>query len=84
VGNPETWLRTLAFNQLRGGWLHAAVVRRYQVRVPRPQLPVEDGPEHVAIVTTLGEVPVTQVRQDPAHEVKLIDFETTLLLRSRS
>jgi RNA polymerase sigma factor (sigma-70 family) len=56
VANPESWLRTVAFNRLRGGWRHAAVVRRYQVRVPGPQLPVEVGPEHVAIVTALGEV----------------------------
>ena len=56
VSNPEAWVRTVAFNQLRGGWRHAAVVRRYQGRVPGPQGPVEVGPEHVAIVTALAEV----------------------------
>lgn len=56
VSNPEAWLRTVALNQLRGGWRHAAVVRRYQGRVPGPQGDVDVGPEHVAIVTALGEV----------------------------
>ena len=56
VANPEAWLRTVAFNHLRGRWRHASVVRRYQGRVPGPQRAVEVGPEHVAIVTALGEV----------------------------
>lgn len=56
VSNPEAWLRTVAFNQLRGGWRHASVVRRYQGRVPGPQGAVAVGPEHVAIVTALGMV----------------------------
>jgi RNA polymerase sigma factor (sigma-70 family) len=56
VSNPEAWVRTAALNQLRGGWRHAAVVRRYQGRVPGPQGAVEVGPEHVAIVTALAEV----------------------------
>ena len=60
VSNPEAWLRTVAFNQLRGGWRHADVVRRYQGRVPGPQLPVDVGPEHVAIVTALAEVDAGQ------------------------
>jgi len=56
VANPEAWLRTVALRQLRGGWRHAEVVRRYQGRVPGPQREVEVGPEHVAIVTALAEV----------------------------
>lgn len=56
VSNPEAWVRTVALNRLRGGWRHAAVVRRYQGRVPGPQGAVEVGPEHVAIVTALAEV----------------------------
>ncbi len=56
VSNPEAWLRTVAFNQLRGGWRHAAVVRRYRGQEPGPRSPVEIGPEHVAIVTALREV----------------------------
>ena len=60
VSNPEAWVRTAAVNRVRGGWRHAAVVRRYQPRVPGPQAPVEVGPEHVAIVTALAELDVDQ------------------------
>jgi len=56
VANPEAWLRTAALNRLRVGWRHAAVVRKYQPKVPGPQRPVEPGPEHVAIVTALDQV----------------------------
>ena len=48
VANPEAWLRTVALNRLRVGWRHAAVVRRYQAKVPGPQVPVEPDAEHVA------------------------------------
>ncbi len=54
VHNPEAWLRTVAMNRVRGGWRHAAVVRKYHAAVPGPQSPVEVGPEHVALVTALG------------------------------
>jgi RNA polymerase sigma-70 factor (ECF subfamily) len=60
VANPEAWVRTVAINRVRGGWRHAAVVRRYQPRVPGPQAPVEIGPEHVAIVTALAELDLDQ------------------------
>jgi RNA polymerase sigma factor (sigma-70 family) len=60
VANPEAWVRTAAVNRVRGGWRHAAVVRRYQPRVPGPQGPVEIGPEHVAIVAALAELDVDQ------------------------
>ena len=56
VANPEAWVRTVALNRLRSGWRHASVVRRYQARVPGPQVAEEVGPEHVAVVTALGEV----------------------------
>lgn len=56
VSNPEAWLRTAALNRLRTGWRHAAVVRKYQPKVPGPQFPVEPGPEHVALVTALDQV----------------------------
>lgn len=56
VANPEAWVRTAALNRLRGGWRHASVVRRYQPRVPGPQVPVEAGPDHVAIVTALAQI----------------------------
>jgi RNA polymerase sigma-70 factor (ECF subfamily) len=56
VQNPEAWVRTAAVNVLRGGWRHAAVVQRYQPRVPGPQAPVDVGPEHVAVVTALARV----------------------------
>ena len=56
IHNPEAWLRTVALNRVRGGWRHAAVVRKYQAGVPGPQAPVEVGPEHVALVTALGEL----------------------------
>ena len=44
VDNPEAWLRTVAVNRIRGGWRHALVVRRYEVKVPGPQAEVEVGP----------------------------------------
>jgi RNA polymerase sigma-70 factor (ECF subfamily) len=56
VANPEAWVRTAALNRLRKGWRHATVVRRYQSRVPGPRQPVQVGPDHVAIVTALGQV----------------------------
>ena len=62
VSNPEAWVRTVALNQLRRGWRHAAVVRRYQAKVPGPQRDVEVGPEHVAIVAALAEVDADQRR----------------------
>jgi RNA polymerase sigma-70 factor (ECF subfamily) len=46
----------VALNRLRGGWRHAAVVRRLQARVPGPQRAVEVGPEHVAIVSALAAI----------------------------
>jgi RNA polymerase sigma-70 factor, ECF subfamily len=60
VQNPEAWVRTTALNHLRSRWRHAAVVRKYQPRVPGPQLPVEVGPEYVAIVTALAQVDAGQ------------------------
>ncbi len=60
VQNPEAWVRTTAINHLRSRWRHAAVVRKYQPRVPGPQLPIEVGPEYVAIVTALGQVDAGQ------------------------
>jgi RNA polymerase sigma factor (sigma-70 family) len=60
VSNPEAWVRAVALNRVRHGWRHASVVRRYQVKVPGPQGPVDVGPEHVAIVTALGEVDADQ------------------------
>jgi RNA polymerase sigma-70 factor (ECF subfamily) len=56
VTNPEAWVRTVAVNQVRGGWRHAAVVRRYGVKVPGPQAAVEVGPDHVALVTALAQL----------------------------
>jgi RNA polymerase sigma-70 factor (ECF subfamily) len=49
-------VRTVALNHVRGRWRHAAVVRKYQPKVPGPQAGVEVGPEHVAIVTALAQV----------------------------
>jgi RNA polymerase sigma-70 factor (ECF subfamily) len=62
VHNPEAWLRTVAMNRVRGGWRHAAVVRKYQARVPGPQAPVEVGPQHVALVAALSELDAEQRR----------------------
>ncbi len=53
-------MRTTALNHLRSRWRHAAVVRKYQPRVPGPQLPIDVGPEYVAIVTALGQVDAGQ------------------------
>lgn len=60
ISNPEAWVRTIALNEVRHGWRHASVVRRYQARVPGQQGPVEAGPEHVAIVTALRELDADQ------------------------
>jgi RNA polymerase sigma-70 factor (ECF subfamily) len=67
VDNPEAWVRVVAVNNLRGGWRHASVVRRYQGRVPGPGAPVEVGPEHVAIVRALAEVDPDQRRAVVLH-----------------
>jgi RNA polymerase sigma factor (sigma-70 family) len=54
VHNPEAWIRTVALNRVRAGWRHASVVRRLQPKVPGPQVPVEVGPHHVALVAALA------------------------------
>lgn len=56
VDNPEAWIRTVALNRLRGGWRHAAIVFRYQAKVPGPQADVEVGPAHVALVAALSQL----------------------------
>lgn len=60
VQNPEAWVRTTAVNHLRRRWRHAAVIRKYQPRVPGPQASTEIGPEYVAIVTALAQVDASQ------------------------
>jgi RNA polymerase sigma-70 factor (ECF subfamily) len=60
VSNPEAWVRTVAVNQVRGGWRHAAVVRRYGAKVPGPQAAVDVGPDHVALVTALARLDAEQ------------------------
>ena len=69
VNNPEAWLRTVAMNRVRGGWRHAAVVRKYQTAVPGPQAPVAVGPEHVALVTALGELDTDQRKVVVLHHL---------------
>ncbi len=54
--NPEAWIRTVALHRLHRGWRHAAVVRRHQIADRGPDHTVEVGPEHVALVTALGQV----------------------------
>ena len=56
VHSPEAWVRTVAVNRLRAGWRHASVVRRLQPKVPGPQMPVEVGPQHVALVSALAQL----------------------------
>ncbi|HQR25962.1 MAG TPA: SigE family RNA polymerase sigma factor [Nocardioides sp.] len=60
VTNPEAWVRTVAVNQVRAGWRHAVVVRRYGAKVPGPQAPVEVGPDHVQLVAALAQLDVDQ------------------------
>jgi RNA polymerase sigma-70 factor (ECF subfamily) len=60
VRNPEAWLLVVAMNRVRGGWRHAAIVKKYQAAVPGPQAPVEVGPEHVAIVEALAALDADQ------------------------
>jgi len=69
VDNPEAWVRTVALNRLRHGWRHAAVVRKYQARVPGPQQEVEVGPEHVAVVTALSQLDSDQRRVVVLHHL---------------
>lgn len=59
VERPEAWLRTIALNHLRNRWRHAKVARRLQVQVPGPQVALDLGPDHVALVAALQ-------RLDPA------------------
>jgi RNA polymerase sigma factor (sigma-70 family) len=69
VHNPEAWLRTVAMNRVRGGWRHAAVVRKFQAAVPGPQAPVDVGPEHVALVAALGALDEDQRRVVLLHHL---------------
>jgi RNA polymerase sigma-70 factor (sigma-E family) len=69
VHNPEAWIRTIAVNHLRSRWRHAAVVRKYQPRVPGPQASVDVGPEHVAIVRALTAVDDDQRRVVVLHHL---------------
>jgi len=69
VGNPEAWVRTVALNRVRSGWRRASVVRKYQPRVPGPQTAVEVGPEHVAIVTALADLPPEQRKVVVLHHL---------------
>lgn len=56
VQNPEAWIRTVALHRLHRGWRHRGVVRRHQTEA-RPPEPSDDvGPEHVALVTALGQL----------------------------
>jgi RNA polymerase sigma-70 factor, ECF subfamily len=56
VQNPEAWIRTVALHRLHRGWRHAAVVRRHQVADRGRDRTIEVGPEHVALVTALGQL----------------------------
>ena len=56
VHNPEAWIRTVALRRLHGGWRHLAVVRRHQAMERAPEPAIEVGPEHVALVTALGQL----------------------------
>jgi RNA polymerase sigma factor (sigma-70 family) len=56
VHSPEAWIRTVAVNRVRAGWRHTSVVRRLQPKVPGPQVPVEVGPHHVALVAALAQL----------------------------
>ena len=56
TSNPEAWVRKVALNRLRSGWRHSAVVRKYQTQVPGPQIPMEVGPDHVAIMSALTDL----------------------------
>jgi len=74
VTNPEAWVRTVAMNRVRAGWRHASVVRRYQVKVPGPQQPTEIGPEYVAIVAALAELPHDQRHVVVLHHLADLDI----------
>ena len=59
VANKEAWLRTVALNRLRKQWRRAAVVRKVMPRLAQeapPQLGAGATPDHIAIVTALGQV----------------------------
>lgn len=58
VGNPEAWLRTVAVNHVRSRWRHTQVARRFQGRVQAPVVPLELGPDHVALVDALSHLDV--------------------------
>ena len=60
VANPEAWVRVTALNRIRSGWRHLDVVRRYQPRVAGPQVEIEVGPEHVAIVAALARLDLNE------------------------
>ena len=75
VHSPEAWIRTVAVNRLRAGWRHAAVIRRYQPKVPGPQVPVEVGPHHVALVAALARLELDQRLVVVLHHVADLSVE---------
>lgn len=56
LDNPEAWLRTVALNHMRNRWRRAGVLRRILPRVPGVSHPVELSPDHVALMTALGDM----------------------------
>jgi RNA polymerase sigma-70 factor (ECF subfamily) len=75
VHSPEAWIRTVAVNRLRAGWRHAAVTRRLQPKVPGPQVPVEVGPHHVALVAALARLDFDQRLVVVLHHVADLGVE---------
>lgn len=63
--HPEAWLRTVATNRLRNNWRHAAVVRRFQVKVPGPRTTLELDDPQVDLMAALR-------RLDPEHRVVVV------------
>lgn len=75
VERPEAWLRTVALNHLRNRWRHAKVARRLLVQVPGPQLGLELGPDHVALVAALQRLDPTSREVVVLHHLADLSVE---------
>lgn len=75
VDRPEAWLRTVALNHLRNHWRHTKVARRLRGVVPGPQVSLDLGPDHVALVAALQQLDETSREVIVLHHLADLSVE---------
>lgn len=91
VDNPEAWLLTVALNRARTRWRRTRHLDRLLRRADRPVLPGDLGPEHVALVAALRQLPRVQreavalhhLADLPVQEVALVTGVPTGTVKAR-